>query len=452
MLNEEVHRTLFEAMPQGVVYFDSDGRISSVNPAAERMLGLSRDQLLGAMPWDFIRSVIHEDGSNFPWKSLPSVRALRTGKPVRNVVVGLPKPGGDDCLWIRVDAIPEFKDGGKRPFRVFSIFADISARRKAEEEFERIFNLSPDMICIASPNGKFQRINPSFERVLGFTEADILRLGWAGLIHPDDMEPTRIEVMRSLETRSTLGFVNRYRHKNGSYRTIEWRAAVTDSGEIYGMGRDITEQRRLEQSLADITEDERNRFWRDLHDGVCQQLTGLRMIAGSLRPRLPNLDTETVQRLRYIEDIADSALSATRQITSGLEVLPDKPSALVTALRDLASRVTDLHGIPCRFISRKNVLVNDADTANQVFLIAQEAVANAARHAKPSLIKVSLTERNGSIRLTVTDDGTGIPKRKRKGGMGLRIMESRATLIGGAFAIKPGKEHGTAVSCSWKRQ
>jgi len=175
------------------------------------------------------------------------------------------------------------------------------------------------------------------------------------------------------------------------------------------------------------------------------------MIAGSLRPRLPNLDTETVQRLRYIEDIADSALSATRQITSGLEVLPDKPSALVTALRDLASRVTDLHGIPCRFISRKNVLVNGADTANQVFLIAQEAVANSVRHAKPSLIKISLTERNGRVKLTVTDDGKGVPKKKQKGGMGLRIMESRATLIGGSFEIKSGKGDGTAVTCSWKR-
>jgi two-component system, LuxR family, sensor kinase FixL len=568
------HQPLFQSMTQGVVYQDASGYFLSANPAAENMLGTPLEQLRGHIPEDFGRQVMREDGSKFSWDALPYAVALKTGKPVRGAVLGIAPPEDGDFVWLRVDAIPEFEQGKDTPSRVVSIFEDISDRRKAQEQFEKFFNLSPDMMGIASPDGTFQRVNPAFEKALGFTASEIRELGWANLVHPDDVESTRLEMERSLRTKSTLGFVNRYRSKDGSYRSVEWRAAVTKEGDIHGIGRDITdrlqterelqeaavyldamgdallvldpkwrvvkvnnaavklwgyrlkdemqrktlqdlfpkrtlgehkealqkvsttdtqaafetlvlrkdgseipvmlsgvaikdanrnvlavvgvfrditERKRLEQSLADITENERNRLWRDLHDGVCQQLTGLRLIAASLGPQLPTREPDIAERLRQIQEIADGALSMTRQVASGLESLADTPEALVEALRSLASRVSNIYGISCRLTSRKQVLIEDADAADQLFLIAQEAVMNAVKHAQPGRIGILLTEQGDTVKLAVSDNGGGIPRKRSTSGMGMRIMQSRSTLIGASVAVHPGKQAGTVVTCTWKR-
>lgn len=131
-LGENEFRRLYETMAQGAVYQDSSGSIIKINPAAVEILGISEEEALGrtssAPEWQSIK----EDGSVFPHEEHAFMRALRTGKKVRNVVMGIWNPTKEERVWILVNADPEFKEGESKPYRVFTTFTDISEQKKIE--------------------------------------------------------------------------------------------------------------------------------------------------------------------------------------------------------------------------------------------------------------------------------------------------------------------------------
>lgn len=133
--SESTYRTLFETVPQGVVYQDVAGRITSANPAALRILGLSLDQLQGRTSIDPRWRVLREDGTAFPGEEHPSMVALRTGEPVRDVLMGVCRPD-ESYVWILVSAIPlHGKDGAIE--QVYASFEDITQRVLLEQELKR---------------------------------------------------------------------------------------------------------------------------------------------------------------------------------------------------------------------------------------------------------------------------------------------------------------------------
>ena len=135
--SEQKYRALFETMAQGVVYQGASGEIISANPAAERILGLSLDQLQGRTSVDARWKAIHEDGSDFPGETHPSMVALKTGKKVENVVMGVFNPSRGDYRWIRVNAVPQFREGEDRPYQAYTTFDDITEIKLAREALQR---------------------------------------------------------------------------------------------------------------------------------------------------------------------------------------------------------------------------------------------------------------------------------------------------------------------------
>jgi PAS domain S-box-containing protein len=130
--SEERHRTLFESMVQGVVYQDATGNIISANQSAERILGLTLDQMMGRTSVDPRWKSVREDGSDYPGESHPSMVALQTGKPVTGAIMGVYHPGDESQHWITIDAIPLFKPNEAKPFQVYTTFTDITERKKVE--------------------------------------------------------------------------------------------------------------------------------------------------------------------------------------------------------------------------------------------------------------------------------------------------------------------------------
>jgi PAS domain S-box-containing protein len=124
--SERQYRTLFETMSQGVIYQDPDGKILTANPAAERILGVSTEQMQGRKPQDLNWVTINEDGSDFPEEVYPSSVALRTGEVVKNIVMGLYSPQAGRYTWLNITAVPQFMPGADRPFQVVITFGDIS--------------------------------------------------------------------------------------------------------------------------------------------------------------------------------------------------------------------------------------------------------------------------------------------------------------------------------------
>jgi PAS domain S-box-containing protein len=124
----------------------------------------------------------------------------------------------------------------------------IAARRaRAQRDFDRIFNLSPDLVAVASFDGHFTRVNPAAEQVLGYPEEELLARPYLDLVHPDDREKTAAEAASIGRGNPTLSFENRLLTKDGSVRVFEWTATpVVEDAVMYGMARDVTERRRAE--------------------------------------------------------------------------------------------------------------------------------------------------------------------------------------------------------------
>ncbi len=133
---EEKYRTLFQSMSQGVVYQAADGRIVSANPAAEKILGLTLEQMLGRSSVDPRWRAMREDGSAFPGNEHPAMVALQTGQEVRDVVMGVYNPAKEAVSWINIYAKPLFRPGERKAYQVYTIFEDITRRKLAEEEMK----------------------------------------------------------------------------------------------------------------------------------------------------------------------------------------------------------------------------------------------------------------------------------------------------------------------------
>lgn len=135
--SEERHRTLFETTTQGVVYQDANGGIISTNPSAERILGLTIDQMMGRTSVDPRWKSVREDGSDWSGDRHPAMMALQTGEPVTNAIMGVYHPAEDTQHWLSIDAIPLFKPNETKPFQVYTTFTDITEQKNVERAILR---------------------------------------------------------------------------------------------------------------------------------------------------------------------------------------------------------------------------------------------------------------------------------------------------------------------------
>jgi PAS domain S-box-containing protein len=181
-------RQLFETMATGVVFQTRSGEIVAANPAACRILGRSRDDLMGRTSNDETWQAIRRDGSPLPGDRHPAAVALRTGEPVRDAVMGVyvpDEPGNQSYRWIIVNAMPRFRPGEPEPYEVFATFDDITAlilveeaAHVSEERFRRVVESSPMGIHMyrLDPDDRlvFTGANPAADRILGVDNSQFL--------------------------------------------------------------------------------------------------------------------------------------------------------------------------------------------------------------------------------------------------------------------------------------
>jgi PAS domain S-box-containing protein len=129
------------------------------------------------------------------------------------------------------------------------------AQKGAADELETFFRLSLDLLCVASLDGYFLRLNPAWTDVLGFDEAELLASPFLDFVHPDDRAATSDAVSALTAGSLVINFQNRYRARDGSYRWLEWAAAPSlDQGVVYAAGRDVTDRKRSDEALKESTE------------------------------------------------------------------------------------------------------------------------------------------------------------------------------------------------------
>jgi signal transduction histidine kinase/CheY-like chemotaxis protein len=224
---------------------------------------------------------------------------------------------------------------------------------------------------------------------------------------------------------------------------------ANDQGAIF-FGRDITEQKRLEKRLLGITDAEQRRIGADLHDGLGQQLTGIACLATALRDRLKKETSKQVPLADNIAELANAAIEYTRGLARGLCPVQVEQSGLAAALEDLAYQIQRMDGPKCQFVAIGPPPPLEPDAALHLYRIAQEALNNAVRHSGATRIIMTLDSASVPPKLSIEDNGHGFdPNALPSGhGLGLRLMEYRAAMIGGSFKITPRPRGGMRAECT----
>lgn len=132
---------------------------------------------------------------------------------------------------------------------------------RSQQELDRFFTLSLDMLCIASTDGYFKRLSPVFQSTLGYTEEELMVTPFIELVHPQDLPATQLELGKLAAGAATIDFENRLRAKSGDYKVIAWSCQPAPDGTLYAVGRDVGDRRRAEQSIA-----ESERRYREIFD------------------------------------------------------------------------------------------------------------------------------------------------------------------------------------------
>lgn len=211
----------------------------------------------------------------------------------------------------------------------------------------------------------------------------------------------------------------------------------------------VLERERLMAQAADLVWREQQNLVHTLHDSLGQELTGLGMLSAGLSQQVKGANTAAADAAQQIAQGAQRALEQVRQLAKGLFPVEVDAGGLMLALRQLASTTESLYKVRCRVEDDIPVFIQDNRIATELYRIAQEAVTNALKHAKPHEIVVGLGAEGGTTTLTIVDDGVGIPETAFEGnGMGLRIMRHRAMLIGANLSIERGARAGTQVTCT----
>jgi PAS domain S-box-containing protein len=225
---------------------------------------------------------------------------------------------------------------------------------------------------------------------------------------------------------------------------------VTENGRIAGItgaALEITERKRLEQEVLQISDMEQRRLGQDLHDGICQYLAGIELKSQALEQNLEKVAPAQAVQAGQIGQHVRDAIVQTRSLARSLSPYIVETEGLESGLQELAVSAGKLFNVKCQFVSESPVALNDKAVAAHLYRIAQEAVSNAVKHGRAKEIEIRWSSEAEQAVLSVTDNGQGFKPNVKPAGMGLRIMQYRANIIGGTLLIQNRQTGGVTVVC-----
>jgi PAS domain S-box-containing protein len=363
--------------------------------------------------------------------------------------------------WIQDRAFPIFNDRGEI-YRIAGIAEDITAwkateesLRTSEERFRSLFEAAPIGIALLRADGHYLRINRAYCEMLGYTEVELLRLGTKRVTHPEDVTRGQ-DLHRDLLAGARDQYTREKRLVTRDGRTIQALSATSAVRDAAGKLRyivsmllDVTDRKRLQTEVLEISSMERRRIGHDLHDGLGQFLSGIAFKAKCLEETLHAESPAAAPAASELVRLLNNAVSQARTLARGLDPVEAEVGGLVPALHKLASESATLFSLNCNFESNVPDLSLDTGVALHLFRIAQEAITNAARHGGARQIEVRLSQGVDDLRLEIKDNGCGFALEQRPSdvGLGLRTMQYRADTIGASMQIWSGPNEGTRIEC-----
>ena len=325
------------------------------------------------------------------------------------------------------------------------------ALRQSEQSLASFFAEAPLGLLWVTPDGRILRANRAFAAMLGQRAEELFGRRVAEFGADPDIVPSMVE--RLARKQSLHDNLVRLRQKDGSVLH-----AFIDANGMWENGRmvhsrwfirDVTRRVELQKEILGIGEGVQRRIGQDLHDDLCQQLTGIEFLSQALERRLASKSPVEAARAKEIARLTRQAIGYTRELSHTMSPMELAADGLDTALENLAERTRRVFKTNCQFRGDSTVLADDGVTRIYLYRIAQEAINNAIKHGKAKRILIGLQSNSDKIILKVEDDGVGLPhKLPPKHGFGLRIMDYRAATLGGSLTVQRRKRRGTRVLCS----
>jgi PAS domain S-box-containing protein len=468
--SEGRYRGLVESARELVTRFDRAGNLTFANDAYFQAVGYPREAIVGRNPL----FLVHPDDRpqalvSFKAALVPPYRARRETR-------GLTPAGWRWYEW----EVSGVRDDRDRVVEIQQVGRDLTARRQAEadlreseERFRRAFEDAAIGMAVTTLDGRTVRANRALCAMLGYSEPELRACGVEDIVHPDDRSDVEGDRSRLAgDVASSYRAERRYIRKDGSVIWVNVTASVirdVSGTPLYLVGQiqDVTERHLAEEALRDslaelrrseeklrllaqrqvrIREEERKRVGFDLHDDVCQELVGVGILVESLRRKLAPMPAEHAAEFDRVVGYLGEVVEHLRLLARELRPLSLHDLGLDGSLRSLAEGMssevvrvtTDITGTipPC-----------DEEFELTVYRIAQEAVANAVRHARARRIVIALAITADRLELEVRDDGRGFdPAGRPAVALGLASMEERALAVRGRLEIRSVLGEGTTVT------
>lgn len=452
---------LIELADVSMLMLDEKGNIRLINQEACRLLGYEPAQLKGRNWFDTCIPETQRERVRTVFKKLLSGDTQNVDRYENDVLTHDGK--AIPISWHNV----LLRDAQGNAAGTLSSGRDRTQERKteralteSEEQLRGIFNTTVDAIITISEAGIMQSFNPAAQRMFGYTAQEAIGRNVVMLM-PEPYRKEHDEYLhRYRETgirhiigigREVLGL-----RKNGTTFPIDLavsEAKLGDCRTFTGILRDISERKRLEREVLDVSTQERERIGRDLHDGLGQELTGIAFLAGVLQRNLRTKGLAEADNAGEIVKLVNTTIDHTRALVKGLCPVTMDPDGLMNSLRGLADMVQEVHDIACQFDCPRPVWIADHHFSTHLFYIAQEAVNNAIKHGKPTEVTIGLYSGRGIDTLRIADNGKGMaPDTPRDSGRGMHIMQHRAKMIGASLDVISAPDRGTIISCAFEHR
>lgn len=479
---------ILDNVVDGIITINDRGIIESINSATELIFGHTSAEMIGQnvsmlMPEPY-RS--QHDSYIDHYRTTGEARIIGIGREV----VGLRKDGSTFPLELAVSKM-QLDEGDF----FIGIARDITARKQAEEQLDRLFALSLDMLCIASADGYFKRVNPAFMQTLGWSTDELLHRPFLDFVHPDDHAATLGEVEKQIAAgENVLNFENRYLHKDGSWRVLSWTSVPQADGLMFAAARDVTERKLNEQKLRILSE-ELSRKNADLEQANQMKSAFLATMSHEIRTpmngvigmvdvlhqtSLKGYQVEMVDTIRdsafsllgIIEDILDFS-----KIEAGkmeIEYAPTSVAKVIEKVCAMLDRLAEKKGVELTLFTDPAIptaVLSDTQRLRQIVVnLVSNAIKFSSGRAYPGrvCIKAVLLGHDTEqvmVEFRVTDNGIGMDQEtqarlftpftqadasttRRFGGtgLGLTIVRNLVVMMGGEVTVQSTPDNGSTFT------